>query len=165
MTRVPSSPSILRNGRAEQVAAGVLEPRAVARGRRDVGVQVEPIQVRLARSARGDPRRVGITAELEDAPAGAGAEGDAPPHRRARPRGQRARLLGERIGHRRKPEFSDSLIYVLSDDLDLASPLLRVGDATVPVDERHRGDLGAALVEPVFVAVRGHLHREASKPA
>ena len=76
-----------------------------------------------------------------------------------------ALLLGERIGHRRKPEFSDSLIYVLSDDLDLASPLLRVGDATVPVDERHRGDLGAALVEPVFVAVRGHLHREASKPA
>ena len=68
-------------------------------------------------------------------------------------------------GHRRNPEFSDSLIYLLSDDLDLASPLLRVGDATVPVDERHRGDLGAALVEPVFVAVRGHLHREASKPA
>jgi hypothetical protein len=53
----------LRNRWAEQVATEVLEPRAVARRRRNVGVQVESVQERLARCAGGDPRRVGIAAE------------------------------------------------------------------------------------------------------
>ena len=76
----------------------MLEPRTVARRRRNVGVQVESVEVRLARSARGDPRRVGIAAEPEDAASRAPAEGDTPLHRRARHGGQRARFLGERIG-------------------------------------------------------------------
>src|SRR5205823_6659334 len=63
----------------------------------DVRVEVEALEVRLARSAGRDPGGVRLAAELKDAGAGARAERDPSLDRRAADAGERGRFLGERV--------------------------------------------------------------------
>ncbi len=58
------------NPRAEHVATEALDARAVVGRDRDVHVEVEALEVCLARAAGGDPHGVGLAPRLEDAGAG-----------------------------------------------------------------------------------------------
>ena len=60
--------------------------------------------MRLGGAAGGDPRRVGLAADLDNAGAGARPERDAALHGRATDAGQRGRFLGERIHAGRVPD-------------------------------------------------------------
>ncbi len=53
---------LLREGRPQQVAAQPLQPRAIGPRHPHVGVQVEPVEMRLARPARGEPVRLRVAA-------------------------------------------------------------------------------------------------------
>ena len=87
--------ALLRHRRAQHVAAQALDSRTVVGPHRDARVQIEALEVRLARPARGDPGGVGLAAELIDAGAGARPERDPPLDRGAADAGQRGRFLGE----------------------------------------------------------------------
>lgn len=51
---------ILSDGRPQHVAAEMLQPSAIAGRNGDVGVEVEPFEMGMARAAPGDDRRIGI---------------------------------------------------------------------------------------------------------
>jgi hypothetical protein len=62
---------------AEEVATELFEAGAILAGDPDVGVEIEALEVGLARAAGGDVTEVRLVAEAAEAGAGAGAEGDA----------------------------------------------------------------------------------------
>jgi hypothetical protein len=64
-------------------------------------VEIEAIELGLARSARGGVPQVRLVAEAADAGAGTGAEGDTTLDRGADEASQDGRGLGERVGRRR----------------------------------------------------------------
>jgi hypothetical protein len=64
-------------------------------------VEIEAIELGLARSARGGVPQVRLVAEAADAGAGRGAEGDTTLDRGADEASQDGRGLGERVGRRR----------------------------------------------------------------
>jgi len=90
--------ALLGDRRPEDVAAQLLECRAIVRGDGDVGVQIEAVKVGLARARRRDPGEARHAADLEDAGAGPRAEGTPPLHGGTRDPGQHQRRLGEGIG-------------------------------------------------------------------
>src|SRR5205823_14609220 len=61
---------LLRDRRAQHVAAEALDAGAIVRRHRDVRVGVQAPEVRLARPARGDPGCAELAADLEHAGAG-----------------------------------------------------------------------------------------------
>jgi len=65
-----------------------------------VGVEVEALEVGVARAARGDPWGIGIAAEAEHGRAGASAEHATPHDRRAAERRERGRVCDHRVGGR-----------------------------------------------------------------
>ena len=71
----PPPQALLRKGRTQDVSAQTLHPRPIVRRHPHVRVQVEPVQVRLPRPARGHNRRVARITE--------------PPHPRPRAGAQR----------------------------------------------------------------------------
>src|SRR5438093_13611623 len=91
----------LGDRRPEDVAGEPLERGAVVSRDGDVGVEIEPLEMRLARAAGGDPGSVGLAADLEDAGAGVWPERYASLHGSAADTGQGGRFLGERVGVRR----------------------------------------------------------------
>ena len=93
--------AILCDGRPEDVAGEPLETGAVVCCDGDGGVQVEALEVPLARPAGGDPGGVGIATDLDDARAGTRAERHAPLNGRGADARQRGRLLGHGIDVRR----------------------------------------------------------------
>src|SRR5439155_24195287 len=54
--------ALLRHRRAQHVEAQALDARTVVGPHRDARVQIEALEVRLARPARGDPGGVGLAA-------------------------------------------------------------------------------------------------------
>jgi len=76
--------SLLSHGRPEQVSTEVLEPLPVVTGHAQVRVEVNAVEVGLARARGGDPRRVRLRSETPDARAGATADRHLAEHRRAR---------------------------------------------------------------------------------
>src|SRR2546429_2537572 len=89
--------TLFRSRRSEDVAGETLEPGAVVGRNGDVGVEIEALEVGLARSPRGDPGGVGLAADLDDPGAGPRPERNAPLHGSAADAGQRGEFLGERI--------------------------------------------------------------------
>ena len=62
---------------AEEIATKLFEAGAIVAGDPVVGVEVEALELGLARTARGDVTEVRLVAEAAEAGADAGAEGDA----------------------------------------------------------------------------------------
>jgi hypothetical protein len=89
--------TVLRDGWAQDVAGEPLQDRAIVGGDDLIGVEIEAVEVRVARPARDDPRSVGIAPDLENARAGAWAEGDTALHGGGAETGERRRFLGEGI--------------------------------------------------------------------
>src|SRR5207237_7347236 len=84
-------------------AAGGRGSGTNARARRDrrrgsaSGMEIEARVARVPRRVRGRARRIGIDAEAEHARAGRAAKTTPPRNRRGRKRGERRRILTERI--------------------------------------------------------------------
>ena len=93
--------AVLGDRRPQQVAAELLEPGAVVRRHEQVGVEIEAIEVGLARTGRGNPGRVGVVPDPQDVGPGPPAEGDPSLDGGAADASQGERLLGERIRRRR----------------------------------------------------------------
>jgi hypothetical protein len=90
--------ALLGDWRPQDIPAELLERLAIVRCDREVGVQVEAVEVGLARCGRGDPGDARHAADLEDARPGAGPEGTPALHGRACDPGQGQSRLGEGIG-------------------------------------------------------------------
>jgi hypothetical protein len=88
------------SGGAEDIATELFEAGAIVGGDPDVGVEVEALELGLARAAGGDVTEVRLVAEAADAGAGAGAEGDAALDGGAEDPGQDGRGLAEGVGRR-----------------------------------------------------------------
>ena len=89
---------VLGQRRAQQIAAQVFEAGAIVRGNPDIGVEIEAIELGLARPARGGVAHSGLGPEATHARAGARAEGDAALDGGADEPGQDGGGLGERVG-------------------------------------------------------------------
>jgi hypothetical protein len=89
--------AVLGERGAEEVAAELLEAGAIVWGDPDVGVEVEAVELGLARAAGGDVAEGRPVAEAADAGAGAGTEGDAALDGGAGEAGQDGRGVGERV--------------------------------------------------------------------
>ena len=74
---------VLGDGRTQNVSAQMFEPLGLPGAHRDVGVQVEALDVRVARPAGGDHRCRGITAQPEHPLPGPRPRGDPPEHGRS----------------------------------------------------------------------------------
>jgi hypothetical protein len=68
--------AVLGERGAEEVAAELLKAGTIVGGNPEVGVEVEAVELGLARAARGGVTQVRLVAEAADPCAGAGAEGD-----------------------------------------------------------------------------------------
>ena len=69
---------VLADRRTQEIAAQLLEPRAVAGGHRDVRVEVEAVEMRVPGGGRDDPRGVRLLAQTPHTSARAPPDGDAP---------------------------------------------------------------------------------------
>jgi hypothetical protein len=97
----PAVDAVLGERGAEEGAAELLKAGTIVGGDPDVGVEVEAVELGLARSARGGVTQVRLVAEAADAAAGAGAEGDAALDGGAGEAGQDGRGFGERVSRGR----------------------------------------------------------------
>jgi hypothetical protein len=97
----PAVDAVLGERGAEAVAAEPLKAGTIVGGDPDVGVEVEAVELGLARSARGGVTQVRLVAEAADTAAGTGPEGDATLDGGADEAGQDGRGFGERVGRRR----------------------------------------------------------------
>src|SRR5438552_4156447 len=91
---------VLTDGRAQKVAAELLEPRAVPAWHCDIGMEVEAIEMRVPRGAGEDPRGVRLLAHAPHAGARAAPQSDAPLDRGAADAGQGRRFFREDIRRR-----------------------------------------------------------------
>jgi len=97
----PEVEAVLGERGAEEVAAELLETGTIGGGDPDVGVEIEAVELGLARAAGGDVTQGRLVAEAPDAGAGAGAEGDAALDGGAGEAGQDGRGVGEGVGRGR----------------------------------------------------------------
>jgi len=89
--------AVLGERGAQEIATELLEAGAIVEGDPDVGVEVEAVELSLARAAGGEEPEARLVAEAADAGAGTGAEGDAALDGRPNEAGQDWRGFGERV--------------------------------------------------------------------
>ena len=91
---------ILRVGRAEQIAAELLQSLPILSPHGDVGVQVEAVEMSVAGPTGCDPARLRVSPKGQQARARPFAQRYPPLHRRAAEPRQRRGLLRHRVGRR-----------------------------------------------------------------
>ena len=88
---------VLADGRTQEIAAQLLEPRVIPGGHRDIRVEVEAVELRVPGRGGDDPRGVRLLAQAPHAAARAAPHGDAPLDGGAADAGEGCRFLGEGI--------------------------------------------------------------------
>ena len=91
----PEAHTVLGQRGTEKIATKLLQADAIVRGDPDVGVEVEAIELGLARAAGGRVTGIRRVSEAPDTGAGTGAKGDAALDGRADDPGQDGRGLAE----------------------------------------------------------------------
>ena len=86
---------VLADRRAQEIAAQLLEPRAVPGGHRDIGVEVEAVEMRVPGRGGDNPWGVRLLAQTPHARTRSPTQGDPPLDRSAADAGERRRFFSE----------------------------------------------------------------------
>ena len=89
---------VLRDGRPQEVPAELFETRPILTAHRDIGMEVEPLEVRVPGPPGDNPVSLRVAAQSHGSRTRPGAQGYTPLHGGNAEAGQRRGLLSYRIG-------------------------------------------------------------------